>query len=472
MHVFLPSAGDSVHGRIVRDVSLSSLSNRAVNAFQQTHGGGLVKRIVLACCVVCLPLNAFAQGPLLWELQEDIDGGVDLARAITLSGRAAVVVGNNEVLQGTDESDLVIQALSRTTGAVRWSDQTFLSIGAVEPLFTTTRKNRAYAVGTLREPNDVRSAFLVRAYSVPTGELLWQNVWHASPGVDTDHPTGIFAGPTAVIVVGYSENATRDGLAAVVRAYDPVSGAVLWEDRAGSTGVDVIGWTITANRNRVFVAGTTSPSSNPSLRDLVVRAYDAASGQLLWISRQSVTPTKIALASGRLLVAGSAGLSTYLAVFSTTGPLLWEDMAPTTGFVADIAVSGSRIAVAINAGPQFAIRAYDLSSGILQWEDRSALRSGFHDQVLAVELNDDAVFAAGNSGEDFGNSEFLVRAYDARNGTLLWDDRSHSSPRTTAVDLALGKWRVFVAGYTTTSATNSDFLIRAYAARPNTAATH
>jgi len=55
---------------------------------------------------------------------------------------------------------------------------------------------------------------------------------------------------------------------------------------------------------------------------------------------------------------------------------------------------------------------------------------------------------------------------------LLWDDRSHSSPRTTAVDLALGKSRVFVAGYTTTSATNSDFLIRAYAARPNTAATH
>ena len=433
-----------------------------------------MKRIVLACCVVCLPLNAFAQGPLLWELQEDIDGGVDLARAITLSGRAAVVVGNGGVpLEGTDESDLVIQALSRTTGAVRWSDQTFLSIGSVEKLFTTSRKNRAYVVGTLREPNDLRNALLVRGYSVPTGELLWQNVWHASPGVDRDHPTGIFAGPTAVIVVGYSENATGDGLAAVVRAYDPVSGAVLWEDRAGSTGVDVIGLTITANRNRVFIAGTTSPSSNPSLRDLFVRAYDAGSGQLLWeISRQSVTPTKIALASGRLLVAGSAGLSTYLAVFSTTGPLLWEDMAPTTGFVADVAVSGSRIAVAINAGPQFAIRAYDLSSGILQWEDRSALRSGFHDQVLAVELNNDAVFAAGNSGEDFGNSEFLVRAYDARSGTLLWDDRSHSSPRTTAFDLALGKSRLFVAGYTTTSATDSDFLIRAYAARPNTAATH
>ena len=188
-------------------VSLSSLSNGAVNTSEQMHGGSR-ERIVLVCCVsVSLPLNAFAQGPLLWELQEDINGGVDLARAITLSGRAAVVVGNGGVpLEGTDESDLVIQsAQSDPQELSGWSDQTFLSIGSVEPLFTTSPQEQSLCGWHLREPNDVRSAFLVRAYSVPTGELLWQNVWHASPGVDTDHPTGIFAGPTAVIVVEYSE---------------------------------------------------------------------------------------------------------------------------------------------------------------------------------------------------------------------------------------------------------------------------
>ena len=198
----------------------------------------MIRRILFAMFLLSPPAHVYAQAPLLWELQEDIQGGTDMARAITLSGRSAVVVGNGGApLEGTDESDFVIQALSRANGAVQWSDDAFLSIGAIEPLYVTSRKNRAYAVGTLREPGDVRSALLVRAYAVPTGTLLWENVWHASSGVDQDHPTGILASPTQVVVVGYGANETDDGLAALVRAYDRLTGEVLWEDRVGSTGV-------------------------------------------------------------------------------------------------------------------------------------------------------------------------------------------------------------------------------------------
>ncbi len=435
----------------------------------------MVKRVLFTCFLAWIPVAAFAQAPLLWEVQEDIDGGIDMARAITLSGKAAIVVGNGGVpLEGPDESDLVIQALGRTTGAIQWTDQAFLSVGAVEPLFVATRRNRAYVVGTLREPNDVRSAFLVRAYDVPTGAFLWQNVWHAGQGVDVDHPTGIFATPTVVLVVGYSENATRDGLAAVVRAYDPLTGNILWEDRAGSTGVDKLGRAIAANRNRVFVAGTVSPASDPTLRDLFVRAYDATSGNLVWeIGRQTVIPTKLLLASGRLLVAGSSAASTYLAAFSaSTGALIWQDTVPANGIVADIAVGGSRVAAGINSGSQLIIRTHDLVTGVVEWEDRSATQPGFFNHVSAVAINNDAVFAAGSSGQDFGNSEFLVRAYATQSGLTLWEDRSHPSPQTVAVDLALGRFRLFVAGYTTSNSISTDFLIRAYDVRPGTTATH
>ena len=89
------------------------------------------------------------------------------------------------------------------------------------------------------------------------------------------------------------------------------------------------------------------------------------------------------------------------------------------------------------------------------------------------------MFAAGTFAKDFGNSDFTVRAYNARTGLLLWDDHSHVSPQTTAVDIALGKFRLFVAGYTTNSSNstpfsipNTDFLIRAYDVRPGTTATH
>jgi len=438
-------------------------------------GGTMLKAAVFVCCLVGIPVAAFAQAPLLWELQEDINGGIDIARAITLSGKTAIVVGNGGVpLEGTDESDLVIQALGRATGAIQWTDQTFLSVGVIEPLFVTTRKNRAYVVGTLREPNDVRSAFLIRAYDVPTGVLLWENVWHAGQGVDVDHPTGIFATPTVVLLVGYSENATRDGLATVVRAYDPISGDILWEDRAGSTGVDEIGRAVAANRNRVFVAGSISPGSNPSLPDLFVRAYDARSGDVVWeVTRQSVTATKLVLAPQRVLIAGSSAASTYLAAFSAaTGALIWQDTVPTNGIVADIAVGGSRVAAGINSGSQMVIRTYDLSTGVVEWASQSAAQPGFFKRVLAVAINNDAVFAAGTSGENFGNSDFLVQTYDTRSGLTLWEDHSHPSVQTAAVDLALGRFRVFVAGYATDGSTNRDFLVRAYDIRPSTAATH
>jgi hypothetical protein len=408
-------------------------------------------------------------------VQEDIQGGTDMVRAITLSGRSAVVVGNGGVpLEGTDESDFVIQALSRTNGAVQWSDEAFLSTGSIEPLYVTSRKNRAYAVGTLREPGDVRSAFLLRAYTVPNGTLLWENVWHASSGVDQDHPTGILASPTQVTVVGYGANTTNDGLAALVRAYDPLTGAVLWEDRVGSTGVEVIAWTIAANREQVFVAGTVSPGGDLSMRDLFVRAYDALSGDLNWeINRPGISPATMKLASGRILVAGTDGTSTYLAAFSArTGASVWDDMVPTSGSILDIAVAGSRIAAAISSGTGFAVRAYDLRTGGLEWEDRPTISPGFFENLRAIVLNEDTVYVAGSAAEFFGNSEFLVRAYDAVDGSLLWDDRSHASTETAAVDLALGKFRLFVAGYTFDSSTGTDFFVRAYDARSDATDSH
>jgi len=433
------------------------------------------KKILLAFCLVWLPIEVYGQGPLLWELREDIQGGTDFARAVTLSGKAAIVVGNAGVpQQGTDESNLFIQALGRPTGAIRWSDQAFLSTGTIEPLFVTSRQNRTYAVGTLREPGDVRSAFLVRAYDVSSGGLLWENIWHPSQGVDQDHPTGIFASATQVIVVGYGENATRDGLAALVRVCDPLTGAVLWENRDSRIGRELIAWSVVANRNRVFVAEATSPLGNLSIHDLIVRAYDAVSGDLVWETTQPlVSPTTLKLASGRLIVAGAAStatsFNTYLAAFSAkSGALLWEDRAPTTGFFRDIAIKESRIVSAAQSGRAFVVRTYDLITGNVEWEDRPTIPAGFGGAVAAVALNGDTVFAAGSVGEDFGASEFMVRAYDAGTGTLLWDDRSHPSLDTVAVDLALGKFRLFVVGYTSDGSTSTDLLIRAYDARVDT----
>jgi hypothetical protein len=50
----------------------------------------------------------------------------------------------------------------------------------------------------------------------------------------------------------------------------------------------------------------------------------------------------------------------------------------------------------------------------------------------------------------------------ARRGVRRVADRSHPSSQTVAVDLQLGKFRLFVAGYAFDGATGLDFLIRGY----------
>src|SRR6185436_12704910 len=99
------------------------------------------------------------------------------------------------------------------------------------------------------------------------------------------------------------------------------------------------------NRNRVFVAGSSAPGSNPTARDLRVRAYDVSSGDVDWeLSLTDLNPSQFELAAGRLFVAGTSSSSSlpYLAALSANaGAALWEDAPPHAGSFNDIAVKGS-----------------------------------------------------------------------------------------------------------------------------------
>ena len=380
----------------------------------------------------------------------------------------AVVVGNSsEPQEGADTTHFVVQALQKATGALRWRNQGFLSEATIEPLYIASRDQRAFAVGTRREPGTGTSALLVGAYDVPSGALLWEDVWMPSgPGViDADHPTHIVAGPTAVVVIGHGTNETGDGSALLVRAYDPMTGAVLWEDRAGSTGLDLRGWTAAINRNQVFVGAAASPAGAASPDDLILRAYDVLSGEINWeVTRPGVRPFDLELAAGHLIVAGaySNPSTTFLAAFTPRkGAPLWEDTAPVAGSFTDIAVKGTRL-MAITSGQTRVVRSYDLITGSVEWQD---LRTGQGEFDLAIDLNDNVVGVAGfvSDFQRFTN-EFMVRAYDAHTGALLWDDRSDRAggEGSVANSIVLGKNRLFAAGYATTESSERDFLVRAF----------
>ena len=304
----------------------------------------------IASCFLCLMLcsaNSFGQN-LLWEMMDDASGGTDVARALTLSTRTAIFIGNASN-SADDVNDLVIQSLRRRNGSVLWTDRVPTATGLGLGLQIASHQGRVFAAGYVAGAVASSTDMVIRSYDALHGTLLWNSVWDA--GRD-DLPQAIVAGPTAVVVVGYGGNVPGQPVNFLVRAYEPGSGLILWEDRVERPDLDsTAAWTVAITRNHVVVAGTTQSTQ---ARDLLLRAYNALSGELVWeTTRPSTTPTAIDVVAGRVFLAGSSFNSSYVgALDAKNGEWLWEDDAtgPSGGF-GDLAVHGQRVVAAGSVGP-------------------------------------------------------------------------------------------------------------------------
>ena len=130
------------------------------------------------------------------------------------------------------------------------------------------------------------------------------------------------------------------------------------------------------------------------------------------------------------------------------------------GVTSVVAVKGDRIVVTgeVSSSIVYRIlaRGFDLQTGQMDWEVLSPYMN--IEFARDIVLNDHALYIVGSRGDGAGN-HFMVRALDAANGALLWEDFSHLgfALGSTAVAAALGKNRLFVAG-----TADNQFVIRAY----------
>src|SRR5207249_11802289 len=119
------------------------------------------------------------------------------------------------------------------------------------------------------------------------------------------------------------------------------------------------------------------------------------------------------------------------------GGLRWQDRVEGPGgsaSAASLAVHGGRAfasGLIINAtgNADSLLRAYDLRTGEVLWWDQFD-GAGGSDAGWAVAATDDAVFTAIQSAVGPGNSDWVVRAHDAANGALLWQNRYDRAGRT------------------------------------------
>jgi len=117
-----------------------------------------------------------------------------------------------------------------------------------------------------------QSKTLVSSYDARTGRLIWEDRT-GSPEGTFDAAVAIDVGPGLVFMAGQSSQPFIYS-EFWVRAYDPKSGKLVWEDRAHRSA-DIAGgsgaFDIAVKGDRVLAAGFSS-EQNP---DFLVRAYSA-----------------------------------------------------------------------------------------------------------------------------------------------------------------------------------------------------
>jgi glucose dehydrogenase len=426
-----------------------------------------------------------AGGDLLWEDRFGQPGSDENpALGAIAAGNGAVFIAG-KTRRGGGDTDFLVRAYDATDGRLLWRDSFDRGGGDDDALGITLAGERVIAVGAGNLDANFVGIPLIRAYDSKTGLLLWQN--------ELADGRGVFGRAVVhqgrVIAVG----GNTDWL---IQAYEAETGAALWQDRFGvGTGNRAI--SVAEGDGRVFVGGKARPPSGRL--SWLVRAYDAASGNVLWedypVPSAFAQATRIAVEGNRVIAVGLVSTSTPTPPFfnrdwlvrvynAKTGKLLWQDLVDKGGFgfpegASDVTVRKGRAFVAGSGGSgcgpsvaapdncDFIVRAYALETGQLLWEDQ--LNRAPLDLADSIAAADHRVFAGGSGGNNCDLSGgpatcgMIVRAYDAKTGELLWEDQVDSiEAGVVGQGVATHGGSVFATGYFLTPGFFLHGLVRAY----------
>jgi len=222
------------------------------------------------------------RGTLLWQNVVD-RGAADTVRDVGVSGRTTVVVGRSVEAAGPGgDDDWLVQAYDTKTGALLWEDAVDFALGEDQPRKVAVGKKQVVVVGGATNAVSGASGedWAVRAYDAKTGGLLWDDLLDGPS--NNDRAVQVALAGKAVLVAGRSQRLIdpESGNDWMVRAYDVKTGALLWSDEydgaLGNDRVSSTGTGIAVSGKRAFVVGRSGNVVDPELgsgRDSTVRAY-------------------------------------------------------------------------------------------------------------------------------------------------------------------------------------------------------
>lgn len=228
------------------------------------------------------------KGTQTWATTYDGPGNkTDDARmiAVTPDGKTVFVSGQSPGLPETGY-DWGTVAYDAATGQQKWvARHDDPSHGYDMPSAMAVSEDGRAVIVTGASSGVKTSVDLVTiAYDTATGAELWTDRYDG-PAHGTDNPYAITVAGGKVFVTGNTDGVgTRFDMTTV--AYDEASGKRLWVQRFdGAAHYDDTSWGIAAtpDGSKVVITGTSSDSDAGS--DYVTIAYDAASGEQIWLGR-------------------------------------------------------------------------------------------------------------------------------------------------------------------------------------------
>jgi glucose dehydrogenase len=444
----------------------------------------VVLNLLAACALVLLATAPSVAGPtLLWSDRFRTPDGTEIANAVDSDGLRVFAAGGSRDAAGRNL--FLVRAYDARSGSLLWQADTPAS---------------GFATAVLAEGDVLFVAgggIGLKAYDAASGALFWED--HTEVAGRLFLVNSIAARGSSVFVAGASQKLTGNfDVDFFVRAYNAQTGVLLWEDLVDKTGRDDVASAVALGAGKVFVAGW-STNAGPLPRgdeesgrdagnsDVLIRAYDAVNGSLLWEdvfdrAGGDDLATSLVVRGRRVVIGGmtetneATGARNFDALVRTydgaTGEVLWHadfDSGP-FDFVSSIATKEGRVFAAgqtrnAAGNTDMLVQAYDIWTGARLWTDifDNANGADFANAVAAGGRH--KVFVAGRVTDEDGNIDFVVRAYESRTGDLLWRDQFDIGRIDEARDLAVEQGRVFAVGFVEDEADNFDFVVRAYSLR-------
>jgi outer membrane protein assembly factor BamB len=359
-----------------------------------------------------------SDGVTLWEERLNV-GGFDRSQGVVIHGDR--VFASGWFATPAQGFDFVVRAYELRSGAPLWEQRIHRGGFFEVAELLGAHANRVFAVGTVQGASG-SADFAVVALDAATGAILWESLIDPSGLRFTDQAFSLSLHGSRLFSVGPIDSFTS----LLVRAYDVRTGQVLWEDAIPNGSQFVRGRTLASSGDRLFVGAGVFDAMGQE--DLLIRAYDELTGTLVWSHQEDTgghdEVLAIALAGDRLLAAGGDGcddsfLSCSLATRAfdaRTGALLWrdsvQDVSGGDAFPSALIALGGRALVggsAQDATGDYAwtLRALDLATGSAVWNERIT-----HGGVNTITAVGSRLFAAGFLANAQGLEDITVRAYE------------------------------------------------------------